>query len=164
MVKYIFITLFLIAILLSACAPANSEEPVLTPESTQTPDIGGIPGTSNENGITSPLEPLPNEEDMARGNVFIDNMEVLILESFPIQAALQVAGSLPTPCHHLRADVNWSEGQSRVDVELYSLADPESICVQVLEPFDTNISLGSFPEGEYTVWVNGEEVGEITSP
>jgi len=166
MVKNIGIAMILMVFLLSACAPPASGEPTQTPTPAQTADPNGIPGTSNEDegSIPSPLEPLPNEENMVRGNVFIDNLEVLLLESFPIQAALQIQGSLPTPCHNLRADVNWSEGEPRIDVDLYSLAGPDAICVQVLEPFDTNISLGSFPEGEYTVWVNGEQVGEFTAP
>lgn len=166
MVKNIGIVMIALVFLLSACAPPASDEPTQTPTATQTTEPDGIPGTSNgdEGSNPSPLEPLPNEENMVRGNVFIDNLELLILESFPIQAALQIQGSLPTPCHNLRADVDWSESESRVDVDLYSLADSDAICVQVLEPFDTNISLGSFPEGEYTVWVNGEQVGEFTAP
>jgi hypothetical protein len=31
----------------------------------------------------------------------------------------------------------------------------------LLTPQEMNISLGSFPAGHYTVWVNGQQVGEF---
>jgi hypothetical protein len=37
------------------------------------------------------------------------------------------------------------------------------MCVQVLQPFDTNISLGSFTPGLYKVYLNGEMIGEFDS-
>lgn len=176
MIEKIFVTLFIFVLCLSACTPAETEEPTQTPAAEPSPtppppgetaEPGGIPGTSKEEeeGLApNPLEPLPNEENMVRGNVFIDNIELVVLESFPVQAVLQVQGTLPTPCHHLRGIVNWSEGESRIEMELFSLADPQSICTQALEPFETDINLGAFEEGEYTVWVNGEQVGEFTAP
>ena len=39
----------------------------------------------------------------------------------------------------------------------------QEICMQVIEPFDVNIPLGSFPAGKYTLWVNGEIVAEFQS-
>jgi hypothetical protein len=49
-------------------------------------------------------------------------------------------------------------------VEVYSLVDPDVACIQVLEPFQQGINLGSLPQGSYTVYVNGEQVGEIDAP
>jgi hypothetical protein len=46
-------------------------------------------------------------------------------------------------------------------VNVYSLVDPAEICIQVLEKFESNIPLGSYSSGNYTVLVNGEPVGEI---
>jgi hypothetical protein len=34
-------------------------------------------------------------------------------------------------------------------------------CIQVLEPFQEQIDLGTFPSGHYSVWLNGEWVGEF---
>jgi inhibitor of cysteine peptidase len=99
---------------------------------------------------------------MVRGQVDIASSEVILLESFPVQVRLNLKGALPTPCHQLRAEVSGPDDQKRIDVEVYSLVDPEEVCVQMLEPFETSINLGSFPSGTYSVWVNGEEVGDIT--
>lgn len=134
---------------------------------------GSLPGGSISNSDTndrsnlepgnrSPLDPIPGEENMARGSVTISRNNLLVMESYPLQIALEIEGELPSPCHHLRAEVSEPDAQNRIQVELYSLSDPEVVCIQVLEPFTTNMSLGSFQDGSYTVWLNGEQVGEFT--
>lgn len=111
---------------------------------------------------TNPLEPLPDEASMSRGEVSITFQELLVKESYPLQVALLIKGTLPTPCHRLRVEVSKPDIQNFIAVEAYSLVDPDQNCIQVLEPFDENIPLGSYPDGSYTVTLNGEEVGEFT--
>jgi inhibitor of cysteine peptidase len=111
---------------------------------------------------SDPLEPLPNEASMSRGEVTISSQELLIMESYPLQVALLIEGTLPTPCHMLRVEVSEPDDENRIMVEAYSLVDPTVICAQVLQEFDENIPLGSYPDGTYTVLLNGEEVGEFT--
>jgi hypothetical protein len=41
------------------------------------------------------------------------------------------------------------------------VVDPDLVCIQVVEPFDKSIDLGTYPGGHYTVWVNGEMIGEF---
>jgi hypothetical protein len=72
-----------------------------------------------------------------------------------------VEGSLPTPCHELRAVVSEPNAQNQIPVEMYSLVDPNVECIQMLEAFEADISLGSYSSGSYTVLVNGEEAGQI---
>ena len=43
----------------------------------------------------------------------------------------------------------------------FSGVDPDVICIQMLEGFDVNVPLGAFESGEYTVWLNGTQIGEI---
>jgi len=96
-----------------------------------------------------------------RGAVYLRETAVYIMESYPIQVMLEMKGDLPTPCHELRATVSKPDNQNRIMVELYSLVDPGLACIQVLDPFDVKVSLGSFTKGAYTVWVNGENVEEF---
>ncbi len=118
--------------------------------------------------VAAPLEnefaPATGDEKLQRGNVFIDATEVLLLESYPVQVNLQLTGNLPTPCHQLRVIVSEPDEQNRIQIEAYSITDPNVICTQVLEPFDVRVSLGDFTEGEFSVWVNGEQVGEFNLP
>ena len=109
----------------------------------------------------SPLDPIPGEDKMRRGEVVIEKSEVLIMESYPLQVVLSIQGTLSTPCHHLRAKVEKPDGENRIQVEVYSLVDPNEICVQILEDFETNLPLGSYPDGSYTIWLNGIQIGEF---
>jgi hypothetical protein len=184
MMKKRVLVLFVLMILLTACGPQVTPTPALeqpTPGSIETPgaypapvmpepaypgpDDPVSPGDPLSPGAyPSPLEPLPGEASMTRGEVFIDDMLILTMESFPPQYMLRIIGSLPTPCHHLRADVPDPDAQDRIMVDVYSLVDPDVACIQVLEPFQQGINLGSLPQGSYTVYVNGEQVGEIDAP
>ena len=100
---------------------------------------------------------------MIRGNVLLESTDILVLESFPVQIVLHLTGQLPSPCHNLRAQMSEPDEQGRIQVEVYSLVDPAVMCAQVIKDFDTRINLGSFPSGTYTLWVNGEQVGEFTA-
>ncbi len=113
-------------------------------------------------GVTvEPTLSLTEEENMTRSQVFIDSTELLILESYPIQVHLQLAGSLPTPCHKLRSFITPPDKENRIFIEVYSAVDPEVVCVQVLEPFSSTINLGSFPSGHYIVYLNEELIAEF---
>lgn len=111
-------------------------------------EVDGVPPGA---GTTAPS----GDEDP----VFVDSIEILYLESFPVQARLAVRGSLPTPCHQARwevEDVGWA-----IEVGLWSEAGPADDCIQVLEPFDISIALGSFESATSPVVLNGEEIGRL---
>ena len=108
--------------------------------------------------------PASGDEALTPGNAFIDTSEVVLLESYPVQVELVLKGNLPTPCHQLRAIVSPPDGQNSIQVEVYSLIDPDMICTQVLDPFEARIPLGSYTEGAFTVFVNGEVVGSFDLP
>ena len=76
-----------------------------------------------------------------------------------MQVHLVVTGHLPTPCHEAVSEVQ--DLGTSVDVRLWSLADPEAFCVQVLEPFELVIPLGSFETAALPILLNGEAVGRI---
>jgi hypothetical protein len=93
------------------------------------------------------------------GPVYVDSTEIRYLESDPVQVQLLVSGSLPTPCHDPVFEVQ--DLGDRIDVLLWSLADPDAMCIQVLEPFELAIPLGSFESADLPVFLNGQEVGRI---
>lgn len=154
-----FQTLFLTVLLAAACAPAA--EPTPGPDTAVTsPPAGSAP--TNE-PAADPLAPRPGDANLTRGEVFLAEASLLIRESYPPQVALALAGELPTPCHQLRAEFNPPDTENRIAVEVYSVVDPEQICIQVLEPFEETLDLGTFPTGHYAVWVNGKLAGEFDS-
>jgi hypothetical protein len=137
--------------------PLSDDTPL--PSETQTDSTQtGRPSTDQPQTGGPPAEP----SEAIRGPVFIDQAELLIRESFPIQVDLLLRGRLPTPCATLRWSVGEPDEQGRIEVEAYSSQDAELSCIQVLQDFEETIPLGAFSTGAYTVWLNGEEIGEFT--
>ena len=147
MQKLILITL-LIA-LLTACTP-------LTAVPVSTPTLSVIQPVSD-------YAPLPADSGLTRGQAFLDSSDLLTMESYPLQFSLALKGNLPTPCHKLRVAINPPDANNKVIVDVYSVADPTAVCIQMLEPFEVNVPLGSYPSGHYTLWANGEQVAEFDS-
>ncbi len=141
-------------------APPTTRPGATTP-TTVPPATAPPPGTLPP--VTMPDVPPTVPPDGLVGDVgpvFVDSAEVLVAESWPIQVFLAVSGNLPTPCHRLMWQVD--QGAGRIDVMLASVSDPKTNCIQVLEPFDLSIPLGSYSEGDWTVYLNGDEVGSFT--
>lgn len=108
--------------------------------------------------------PVAGDATLDQGNVFINASEIVQLESFPVQVKLVLSGDLPTPCNHLRVVVSPPDANNEIQVAVYSVIDPETMCTQVLAPFDATIPIGNFISGSYRVIVNGEAVGMIDLP
>jgi hypothetical protein len=111
----------------------------------------------------APLPPVSSDTTVPPnrdGEVFVEATELIVLESFPVQARLVVRGSLPTPCHEAMWEVD-EVGQAIV-VRLWSEPDPEDDCIQVIEPFEISIPLGSFESANSPVLLNGDEIGRLT--
>jgi hypothetical protein len=111
----------------------------------------------------SGYEPQPGDENLTRGQVFLDLASSQIISSAAepskVQAILQ--GNLPDPCHSLRVVVTPPDAQNVINLEVYSLVDPGAVCITVLKPFTASIPLGSYSTGQYSVMVNGEKLGEF---
>ena len=160
--RNILLVALLGSVILAACAgPAQVEEPTAgSPDNPVTSPANPEPGDPS----AAPWEPRPGDEKLDRGEAFVQASDILVLESFPPQYVLNLEGALPTPCHELRVDVSEPDADNRILVEVYSVVDPEQVCIQILEPFTANVPLGSFPDGSYTLWLNGEQISEFTSP
>jgi hypothetical protein len=109
------------------------------------------------------LPSLPADSNSLHSNVQLDSVELLTMESYPLQFMLALKGSLPTPYNQLRVEVNPPDPENKIKVDVYSVANLDEICIEVLEPFEVNHPLGSFPTGRYTFWVNGEKIAEFQS-
>ncbi|MCS6910752.1 MAG: hypothetical protein NZM11_09330 [Anaerolineales bacterium] len=156
------------AALLAACAPATlpadsgvKDIPTAPPdEAVSRPDAGASPQPVAE--PDDPSAPRPSDAALSRGQAFVDSYEVLTLETFPPQYRIRVKGTLPTPCHQLRMAVSPPDAAGNIEVEVYSVVDPNVTCAQVLQDFEHSVSLGNLPPGrEYVVLVNDQPAGTI---
>ncbi len=115
--------------------------------------------------IATGYEPQPGDENLSRGEAFVDlaNSQLVLIDSQPGRASVTLRGTLPTPCHQLRVVVSQPDETNKIDLEVYSVVDPAVICITMVQPFEASIQLGSFSSGHYTVYVNGELLGEFDS-
>ncbi len=150
------IILFIAMLILAACAPAATEtmDPNTPVNSGSTPD---------QKPSESPNSPQPGDDKLERGNVFINESSLLIRESYPPQIVLVLSGDLPTPCHKLRVEISEPDAENKIMADVYTVVDPGVMCIQVLKPFEETVELGTYPSGHFTVWVNGEMIGEFDS-
>ena len=168
-------------VVLAACTPESQNQAptvVLVPPTfapTQTPAIPTeppaiptpiSPGPGDSVNIppqsVNPYAPQPGDENMQRFPAFIDKMDILAAESYPLQYRLELAGSLPTPCHLLRISNQEPDPSGNIYMEVYSL-DPGQMCIQVLQPFDATLPL-QYPPGQYTLWINTQQIGTLDIP
>ena len=156
MKKFILFTaLFMLG--LSACT-SNAESDVLPTETIRIEPTNIISGDT-------PTPPaylsLPSDVNLTKASAFIDSADLLFVETDPVQINLILGGHLPTPCHELRVKIEAPDDENDIHVEVYSVADPEVICAQVLRAFNETISLGSYPTGSYMIWINGKKIGNF---
>ncbi len=138
--RWALLPFLLVLLLMAGCGLlGQTEEPEPTPAATNTPP---------------PTEEV-SEEPVAV-EVSIENLEILILESFPVQVNVIVSGNLPNGCATLNEPRPRREGNTFV-INLAASQLPDEICTQALVPFDQVIPLdvAGLPAGSYTVSVNG---------
>jgi len=155
--------------------PPGARPTAVPPQPTATVDSvsttpGGPPGarpiaappqptaTVDSVSTTPAVPPLPPDRRAVPAP--IDGLEILILESFPVQYLLNVQAGLPSGCaEQYKHEVERAGDVITVTV-LNSLPTATDIaCTAIYGMYELNIDLGSdFESGEtYTVLVNDEE-------
>ena len=89
------------------------------------------------------------------GLASVDEIDILILESFPVQINVIARGNLPDPCTEISEVLKEREGNTFF-ITIKTYRSP-GFCIQVLAPFEEIIPLEVYglPAGTYTVDVNG---------
>src|SRR4030043_1520995 len=89
------------------------------------------------------------------GLATLEEIDILTLESFPVQIFVIAKGYLPNPCTEIYQITQEREGNTFfVTIEIYC---SQEVCIQVIAPFKETIPLEVYglPAGTYTVEVNG---------
>jgi len=149
----------LMLILISACG-GTTQPPKEEPTNMNEPVNNATPLEPSSSGS---YVPSPADSNLVRGKVFLDKAALQTLESFPPQFVLALKGNLPTPCNQLRVAVTLPDAENKINVDVYSVVGADEICTQVLQPFEVNFPLGSFPSGKYSLWINGSMAAEFQS-
>ena len=151
--------------------PVTGSEPTYPSPETGNP-VEPYPAVKDEPVFVEPdkvlkfsdLSPLASDKNLVNGPAFIEGSDLIKKESGPAQVELVIYGNLPTPCNQLRVMVSEPNANKQIDIKVYSVSDPEKMCIQVLEPFQTSIPLGDLSSGKYTILLNEEKAVEFSLP
>lgn len=93
-----------------------------------------------------------NDEDTV---IYLNSMDINILESFPVQVTVDLAGNLPDGCTTIQS-IESSLEEQVFTITFRTHRPAGKMCTEALVPFEETISLDVYglPAGEYTVVVD----------
>jgi inhibitor of cysteine peptidase len=100
----------------------------------------------------------PTEEPVTQGLASVEEIQLQIMESFPVQVAVLVEGYLPDGCTEIDGiDQTFDEETNTFSVKITTVRPTDAVCTEAIVPFEERISLDvrGLPAGTYTVDVNG---------
>lgn len=88
------------------------------------------------------------------GYAEVTEIELFVLESFPVQVVVVAKGYLPNPCTKIKQITQSREGNNFVITIKTELS--QEPCIQIISPFEETIHLDVYglPAGTYNVEVN----------
>lgn len=144
-------SLFLIILyLMTACAP------------TPTPEAPAPQGPTLLNPEENAFAPQSTDGNLQKAGVVLDSIN-LAQDQGDSRTVVMFNGSMPSPCHELRIEVKAPSLQYEVFVKVYSVLRPDLQCDNVLRQFDSKITLGKYTAGVYSLWVNGQRIGDFVA-
>lgn len=159
MKKNYFFALATAVIILTSCTSAAAGTTTSVPDDTLDNPVSSddpTPPAQSENYL-----PSPADSNLRREDINLESTEMLTLESYPVQYTLVLRGTMPTPCNQLRIASSPYDEQNKISMDVYSVVDPNVACAEMLQLYEVNFPLGSFPAGHYTIWINGKQVAEF---
>lgn len=145
----VLVCVLLVVLLMAGCAGQAVETPEPDPDDSVSVD-NPPPATEPPSGDLEPSELVII--DLAQ----VDSVELLIMESFPLQVAVLVRGNLPDGCTQIDGS-NQQIDRNVIAINLYTeKSDADLACTEALVPYEVNISVDvlGLPAGDYTVLVN----------
>lgn len=110
----------------------------------------------NDPSLTQPTTPPGGNAPINEtGEAIVEDLEVRLLESFPVQVEAVVRGQLPDACTTIQGAEVVSAGPT-FRVRLTTARQADRQCAQVLTPFEQVVALNvaGLPAGDYDVRIN----------
>jgi inhibitor of cysteine peptidase len=140
--KYLLMLIVALVIVMSGCScPATLESN--NSSNTSQNQTAGVGGTDEGEFIT--------------GVASVDTVQVLVMESFPVQVNVEATGYLSDGCTTI-GNVTTKKDGNTFFVEISTMRPRDALCTQALVPFTKSVPLDVYglEKGVYTVDVNGK--------
>lgn len=121
--------------------------------------LAGSPDDEPTEEPTAEPTAEPTSEGSGRSPAYVDVLDVLILESFPVQVNAVLMGNLPDPCVTIDStEVSGPDENNTFTITITTYRDPVALCAEALTPFEQTVSLPveGLPAGTYTVVLAGD--------
>jgi hypothetical protein len=107
--------------------------------------------------ITATPSPIVTEVPTVTSAAVVKSIEILLLESFPLQVHAILRGDLPDAGCTTISSVNQVREGNTFKLTLVTTTDPLAVCAQALTPFEEVVPLEvhGLPAGTYTVQAGG---------
>jgi inhibitor of cysteine peptidase len=104
----------------------------------------------------TPGAPEPTGAGVIRGQAIVEEIDIQILESFPVQVHVVARGYLPDGCTEID-EIEKTRAEQTFQVTITTVRPADAVCTEALVPFEEVISLDvlGLEAGIYTVDVNG---------
>lgn len=143
---------------------------ILLPSACGGPQASPTPATQQPDHPVSSTTPTaePTVEATAPGkvitgeNAIVEDLQIMILESFPVQVRVIIRGSLPDGCTSIK-EINPVRDGDSFNIHIITQRPAEAMCTEALVPFEESASLDVYglPAGNYTVQA-GEQTTSFT--
>ncbi len=148
-VKAVAALLLIAAVVVSGCVDGGEEN------DTDLEPTGPTAGVNNTGGNNT-VDEVDSEEEFIYKTANVENIEIMTLESFPVQVKVLASGNLPDGCTEID-EIQTEKTGNTFKVSISTKRPRDAICTQALVPFTETIPLKvrGLEAGTYTVDVNG---------
>lgn len=119
-----------------------------------------LPSVAHPPTPDPPVDPAVAEPGVLLSPIFLSGIDVIAVGAGRVEFA--IFGSVPTPCHSVKASVWRDSGAGMLDMALWSEAPGDLMCSQVLTSIAHVIAMDGLEAGTYVVRLDGIEISEVT--
>ena len=130
--RVIILTIVITLVMLSGCTENNDVQPVV------------------DDNVSK-----PDNAQFIYWDAAVEDIDIMILESFPVQVMLNARGYLPDGCTEIDS-VTTSKAGNTFTISITTIRPADAICTQAIVPFEETIPLNvlGLKAGTYDVKVN----------
>lgn len=110
----------------------------------------------NDTGEPSGTDSSIDDNQAIITDMPIQDIEVWLAESFPVQVTVEVTGGLSDSCteHH---ETHQAQEGNTITIQITTIRPKDLVCATVVTEYQERIAIGTLPAGDYTVIINGVE-------